>query len=96
MVKQEFYNFKKLHSIDRTVETDWIVITGPPSSGKTTLIEKMAEKGYEVLHDIAREIIVEMKQKSKPVDERTKQLLIVKRQLEKYLDTSITRGKNQS
>jgi predicted ATPase len=39
--------------------TNWIVVTGPPSSGKTTLIDALQEKGYITSPEIAREMIVE-------------------------------------
>ncbi len=84
MGKQDIHNYKNFDSIDSTIQTQWVVITGPPSSGKTTLIEKIAEEGYQVFNDIAREIIIELKQKSKFIDERTKQQKIIERQLQKY------------
>lgn len=39
------------------INTHWVVITGPPSSGKTTLINKLQEKGYLICPEVAREII---------------------------------------
>jgi predicted ATPase len=42
-----------------------IVITGGPSCGKTTLIKAMEEKGYRVMHELAREIIKELKLEKK-------------------------------
>jgi predicted ATPase len=46
--------------IDRFVEmknTQWCVITGPPCSGKTTLIDKLEALGYPVVHEVARWVI---------------------------------------
>lgn len=37
--------------------TNWIVITGPPSSGKTSLIDLLEAGGYMVSPEVAREII---------------------------------------
>ena len=37
--------------------TNWIVITGPPSSGKTSLINALSDKGFSVYPEVAREII---------------------------------------
>ena len=35
----------------------WVVITGGPSSGKTTLINELAKQGYRVVHEAARQLI---------------------------------------
>lgn len=40
-------------------QTQWIVVTGPPSSGKTTLIDALQEKGFITSPEVAREMIVE-------------------------------------
>lgn len=37
--------------------TQWIVITGPPSSGKTTLVNALQMSGHIVSSEVAREII---------------------------------------
>lgn len=34
-----------------------IVITGGPSTGKSSLVHKLEEKGYSCLHEVSREII---------------------------------------
>ena len=36
------------------VQTNWYVITGAPCSGKTTLIEQLADKGYRTIPETAR------------------------------------------
>lgn len=38
-------------------QTNWIVITGPPSSGKTTLINKLAGLGHTICPEVARDLI---------------------------------------
>ena len=38
-------------------ETNWYVITGAPSSGKTTLVKELEKLGYRVVHEVARAII---------------------------------------
>ncbi|MFH1365522.1 MAG: ATP-binding protein [archaeon] len=38
------------------------VITGGPCSGKSTLIKRIKEKGYSILEEIARKIILERKE----------------------------------
>lgn len=39
------------------MQTKWIVITGAPCSGKTTVINEMARLGFPVVHETARAII---------------------------------------
>jgi predicted ATPase len=39
------------------VETSWHVITGAPSCGKTTLIDLLAEKGYQTVPEVARKFM---------------------------------------
>lgn len=41
------------------VETNWQVITGAPSSGKTTVIDLLAERGYETVPESARRYMEE-------------------------------------
>ena len=44
-------------------ETNWYVITGAPSSGKTTLLRELEALGYRVIHEVARAFIeMEMEQ----------------------------------
>lgn len=39
------------------IKTNWIVFTGAPSSGKTTLLKFMQNEGKRVIFEVAREII---------------------------------------
>jgi predicted ATPase len=39
------------------IQTNWYVITGAPSSGKTTLINHLAKAGYQTAPEVAREYI---------------------------------------
>lgn len=39
------------------VKTNWCVITGAPSSGKTSVIEELARRGYHTEPEVARELI---------------------------------------
>lgn len=39
------------------IKTNWCVITGAPSSGKTSVIEALAKRGYSVMGETARELI---------------------------------------
>lgn len=38
-------------------QTNWMVITGPPSSGKTTLINELARMGHTICPEVARDLI---------------------------------------
>ena len=38
-------------------ETNWYVITGAPSSGKTAVISALEQLGYPVVHEVARNYI---------------------------------------
>ena len=39
------------------VDTSWVVITGAPCSGKTTVINELAAAGYETVEEVARKYI---------------------------------------
>ncbi|AFL81872.1 putative ATPase [Aequorivita sublithincola DSM 14238] len=43
------------------MKTKRIVITGGPSSGKTSLIKYLENEGYQVMHEISRDVILEAK-----------------------------------
>ena len=44
-------------------ETNWHVVTGAPSSGKTALVRELEKLGYRVIHEVARSYIeTQMKQ----------------------------------
>jgi predicted ATPase len=38
-------------------ETNWYVVTGAPSSGKTALVRELEKLGYRVVHEVARAYI---------------------------------------
>jgi predicted ATPase len=38
-------------------ETNWYVVTGAPSSGKTVLVRELEKLGYRVVHEVARAYI---------------------------------------
>lgn len=48
---------------------NWYVITGAPSSGKTTIVKLLEEKGYKVLYEIARIYIDKKLKKGKTIKE---------------------------
>lgn len=39
------------------IQTNWHIITGGPSSGKTSLIKKIESLGFKIIHETARAII---------------------------------------
>ena len=51
------------------LQTNWIVITGGPSSGKSTLIEYLRSQGYQVVPESARVLIDEETAKGKTLQE---------------------------
>lgn len=42
---------------EEIIQTNWIVVTGAPCSGKTTTLKYLSEKGYIINPDISREYI---------------------------------------
>lgn len=65
---------------------NWYVITGAPCSGKTTVINKLKERGYNVLHEIPRMIIDEELALGKTIEQiRTHGLLFQKKILRRRL-----------
>ncbi len=44
---------------DFEIDTSWIVITGAPSSGKTSVVDALSARGYNVQGEVARELIEE-------------------------------------
>jgi len=40
-----------------SIQTEWAVLTGPPGSGKTTVLNLLAARGYLVLDDVSRKVI---------------------------------------
>ena len=51
------------------IETNWCVITGGPSTGKTTTINMLAERGYKTTIEHARHYIDTMRVKGQTVEE---------------------------
>jgi predicted ATPase len=52
--------------------TRWVVITGAPSSGKTSVIEDLRARGYAVQAEVARELIEECLRRGLSVEEMRK------------------------
>lgn len=51
------------------MDTQWGVIDGPPSSGKTTIINRLRRRGFKTVDEAARSIIDEGLAKGKSIDE---------------------------
>ena len=49
--------------------TNWCVITGAPCSGKTTVITRLEQRGYAVVHEAARAHIDAELQKGRRIDQ---------------------------
>jgi len=49
--------------------TNWYVITGAPCSGKTSVISRIGQLGYRVVHETARAYINEELNKARTLDE---------------------------
>jgi predicted ATPase len=56
--------------------TNWYVITGAPCSGKTSVISRIEQMGYRVVHETARAYINEELEKGKSLDEIKADMLI--------------------
>ena len=51
------------------VQTNWHVITGAPCSGKTTLIDLLAEKGFQTVPEVGRQYVAGELAKGRTGDE---------------------------
>ena len=51
------------------IKTNWYVITGGPSTGKTTVINKLQEQGYKTTIEHARHYIDTMRSEGQTVEE---------------------------
>ncbi len=60
-------------------KTDWIVITGAPCSGKTSVVSSMETRGYRVVHETARAYIDELLKSGKSLQEIKADLLSFER-----------------
>lgn len=76
------------------MKNNWYVLTGAPSSGKTTIAKLLEKKGYDVLYEVARIYIDNelgkgrtIKQIRKNEIDFQKRILDIKVEYEKKLDT---------
>jgi len=54
---------------DGLTPTNWWVITGGPSTGKSTLLERLSKRGYQITEEAARQIIDEEMARGKTLEE---------------------------
>ena len=50
-------------------ETNWYVVTGAPSSGKTTLVRELERLGYRVVREVARDYIEAQMREGRTLEE---------------------------
>ncbi|OGH13338.1 MAG: hypothetical protein A2687_05125 [Candidatus Levybacteria bacterium RIFCSPHIGHO2_01_FULL_38_26] len=79
--------------MQKNIKTNWYVITGAPSSGKTTTLKSLENKGYKVFYEWARIYIDQEMKKGKTLKEIRadelkfqKKILKLKADFEKKLD----------
>ena len=77
----------------QTKTTNWYVITGGPSTGKTTVINLLSERGYKTTIEHARHYIDTMKNEGNTVEEirankRKFQLGVLDMQIEQEAELS--------
>jgi predicted ATPase len=51
------------------VQTNWHVITGASCSGKTTLIDQLADKGFQTVPEVGRQYFKRELAKGRTIDE---------------------------
>ena len=51
------------------IETNWTVLSGAPSSGKSTIIDALAKLGFATSHEIARDVLVRSDMRGVGADE---------------------------
>ena len=53
-------------SAQERISTGWMVVTGAPGSGKTTLVAELESSGWRVIHDPARQVLEEHARPTSP------------------------------
>jgi len=61
------------------IETNWIVITGAPSSGKSSVIDAIEKLGYCVQREVARVLIEELKRAGATLEDICKDQIALQR-----------------
>jgi predicted ATPase len=63
------------------VQTNWHVITGAPCSGKTTLIDQLADKGFQTVPEVARQYFEREMAKGRTIAEIREEPVALERHL---------------
>lgn len=74
-------------------ETNWIAITGAPSSGKTSVIEELARRGFATQGEVARELIELLLKDGKSITEIRKNPESAKELQRRIIDLKFAREK---
>ncbi|MFM0086771.1 ATP-binding protein [Paraburkholderia sediminicola] len=95
------YNFDRLHeaiqAADERVFTNWRVVTGPPFSGKTTLVAALRDRGYPTIEDCGRRAITEgLGQGQTKVEARSNYELLQERISELMHEEAATRAPRET
>ncbi|MFO8084316.1 MAG: ATP-binding protein [Desulfobacterales bacterium] len=62
-------------------KTQWIVITGAPCSGKSSVISSLEHKGFRVVHEVARAYIGDLLKSGKTIEEIKSDELFFEREI---------------
>lgn len=62
-------------------KNNWYVITGAPSSGKTTILQELEKKGYKVFYEWARIYIDQELEKGKTLQDIRKDEIVFQRKI---------------
>ena len=54
MISKERFGSGRIKEYEGLIQTNWWVITGGPSTGKTALLEELAKRGYQTKPEAAR------------------------------------------
>jgi len=61
--------------------TNWYVITGAPCSGKTAVAAALEQRGFQVVHEVARAYIDEQLQKGRSLEALRQDIPVFERQI---------------
>jgi len=61
--------------------TNWYVITGAPCSGKTAVVTALEQRGFQVVHEVARAFIDEELQKGRSLEAIKQDMTVFERQI---------------